>query len=91
MSTKNSRPADTDVKKEVEAQTKEIEKKLLQAHQAKLKAFEKLDGFHQAALLALPIFKEGAFLEKFKALDFEKYDRIDYPKLHTLLYICKMG
>ena len=59
MHTKISGPIETDLRKEFEAQTKEIEKKLLEQFQAKLKAFENLDGFDQAVMVGLLFFKKG--------------------------------
>ena len=56
MHTKISGPTEADLRKEFEAQTKEIEKKLLQQFQAKMKAFENLDGFDQAAMVDLLVF-----------------------------------
>ena len=69
-----------ELKKELETQAKEMEKKLLE----KMKVF---DGFDQSTILNLPQFEEGAFLEKFKAPEFEKYDGTGYPNMHTRLYV----
>ena len=91
MHTKISGPIETDLRKEFEAQTKEIEKKLLEQFQAKLKAFENLDGFDQAAMVGLLIFEEGTFTKKFKVLDFEKYDGTGCPIPYVRLYIRGMG
>ena len=91
MQTKISRPTEVDLRKEFEAQTKEAEKKILQQFQAELKALENLDGYDQATMVSLPIFKEGTFPEKFKIPDFEKYNGTGCPKLHAILYIRRMG
>lgn len=42
-----------------------MERKLFE----KMKAYGGSDGFDQAMILNLPQFEEGAFLEKFKALE----------------------
>ena len=73
-----------ELKKEMEAQAKEMERKLLE----KMKAF---DGFDQSAILNLPQFEEGAFPEKFKAPEFEKYNGTGCPNMHTRLYVRRMG
>ena len=91
MQTKIFGPTEADLRKEFEAQAKEVEKKILQQFQAKLKALKNLSGYDQAAMVSLPAFEEGTFLEKFKVPDFEKYDGTGCPKLHAILYIRRMG
>ena len=64
-----------------------MEKKLLE----KMKAYGGFDGFDQNLVLNLPQFEEGAFPEKFKTPEFEKYNGTGYPNLHTRLYVQKMS
>ena len=42
-------------------------------------------------MVSLLAFEEGAFPEKFKVPNFEKYDGTGCPKLHAILYIRRMG
>ena len=64
-----------------------MEKKLLE----KIKAYEGSDRLDQALILNLSQFKEGAFLKRFMAPEFEKYDETGYLNLHTRLYVRRMG
>ena len=61
-----------------------MERKLLE----KMRVF---NGFDQSIFLNLPQSEERAFLEKFKAPEFEKYDGTIFPNMHTRLYVRKMG
>ena len=80
-----------DLKKELEAQNKEMEKRLVQQFNEKMKVLEKTDGFDQMGIISLPTVQAGAYPEKFKAPEFEKYDGIGCPKLHARLYARRMN
>ena len=72
------------LKREMEAQAKEMKRKLLK----RMRAF---DEFDQSTVLNLPQFEEGAFPKKFKAPELEKYNRTGCPNMHTRLYVRRMG
>ena len=74
-------------KKELETQNKEIEKRLMQQFNDKMKVLMGTNGFEQMGIIGLPTFQTGFYPEKFKASDFKKYDGIGYPKLHAQLYV----
>ena len=79
------------LKKELEAQNKEMEKRLVQQFNKKMKVLEKTDGFDQMGITSLPTIQVRAYPEKFKAPNFEKYDGTGCPKLHARLYAWRMN
>ena len=50
-----------------------------------------VDFTYGTAMVGLPAYTEGMFLEKFKVPDFEKYDGTGCPLMHTRLYVRKMA
>ena len=80
-----------DFRKELEAQNKEMEKRLTQQFNDKMKALMGVDGFEQMGITGLPAFQTGLYPEKFKTPDFEKYDGTGCPKLHARLYVRRMS
>ena len=80
-----------DLKKELEAHSKEMEKRLILQFNEKMKILEKANGFDQIGITSLPVGQAGAYPEKFKVPDFEKYDGTGCPKLHARLYARRMS
>ena len=77
------KPISIEMKKELEAQYEEIEGRLFGQFNEKMKAFSSTDEFKQMGITTWPTFDAGSYLEKFKALEFEKYDGTGCPKVHA--------
>ena len=81
----------TDFRKELETQNKEMEKRLMQQFNDKMKVLMGADGFEQMGITGLPAFQTGFYHEKFEAPDFDKYNGTSCPKLDALLYVRRMS
>lgn len=55
--------------------------------QQKLKNLEKVDYLNKMGLIQLLTYLEKKFLEKFKILEFRKYNGSGCPMMHTKLYV----